>query len=401
MPGTFACPECGTMLVTKPNAAGMRVRCAECSTLVEVPYLPRNVQSRRSAAPIQGWIIAGAGTVVAILMVIVAVNVARGRGQSTRLADLQTHMAQARAAEREGDWDAALNQCEQAMTIAARIRPCEELNEARAERVRIVLQAIEARVREAPSVPDPVPTLRHVRAMVESDPDFEPAREGVISALGDALERVAESELIAARDALSVKKFLLALSHCETAAGLGEELGYERGSAIKESALGVVREIVSLVGVAMGTVDGEFLAGLGGSQVHASALHPILIDSLKRSGYLPKPVRTAFSSAWDVGSPFRINLEIIERNDGTFFQTPLHTSRINAHVMLMKGSDLVWQARFQGQTRVPPPTMPAFEASRLSLARQRDAEVEKRLYDDARQVLADNLILALRKLPPP
>ena len=62
-------------------------------------------------------------------------------------------------------------------------------------------------------------------------------------------------------------------------------------------------------------------------------------------------------------------------------------------------STIVWEARPFGKSRVPPPDMAAFEMSRLSVAKVRDPALEKRLYNDARTVLGENLAKSLQSLP--
>ena len=48
MGGSFACPECGTELAPEGLTPGREVQCAECSTWVEVPYLPRVAPPKRA-----------------------------------------------------------------------------------------------------------------------------------------------------------------------------------------------------------------------------------------------------------------------------------------------------------------------------------------------------------------
>src|SRR3954468_18710687 len=77
MVGTFACPECGSAVLPRGHSPGRRVRCRECGTLVEVPFLPRASGRRRSRKRVRGWVWAGGGIAVAVLMVVVAVTKAR------------------------------------------------------------------------------------------------------------------------------------------------------------------------------------------------------------------------------------------------------------------------------------------------------------------------------------
>src|SRR4051812_30329058 len=91
MIGTFACPECGSGVSPRAGSPGRRVRCAGCGTLVEVPFLPRVARSRQSRGR-WGWRLAGGGLAVAVLMVVLAVNVARSRGHAARVERLHAQM---------------------------------------------------------------------------------------------------------------------------------------------------------------------------------------------------------------------------------------------------------------------------------------------------------------------
>ena len=147
-------------------------------------------------------------------------------------------------------------------------------------------------------------------------------------------------------------------------------------------------------------ITGTFLPGLGSAGAHEAKLLPALADLLRRKGYLPRPEDTAFPDAWDEVAPYRLAVEVVERVEGTFFQTPLQTSRVTGYLALTEGPKLVWEARPYGKTRLPPPDMGAFELSRLTMAKARDPEVERRLYQDARSLFLESLGNALRTLPP-
>ena len=345
--------------------------------------------------------IAGGGVLAAILMVMVSVGIARSRGRSLRMDSMIAHRVASEHAESLGLYEEAFDEIEKAVTLASRLDPGAEVATVKAARSRIALLAIEVQLKDAENTADPVATLRAIRDRVESDRTLETARESVLASLAESLEHHARVDLAEAQKSLDAGNATNALNLCERVARSAEELGFERASSLKEAANVLVREIVARVGVSFSKMEGEFLDGPGAAAIHAASLQPIVIDALRARGYLPKPTHTAFASAWDSSCRYVFGIEIIERDGGLFFQTPLHTARLNSWMTLKDGTKMLWQSRPNGKTRVPPPMMSAFESSRLSLVKTRDPDVEKKLYDDARFVLAENTALSLKNLPAP
>ena len=403
MTGRFACPECGLGVSPRMSTAGLRVRCESCGTLVEVPFLPRakaKGHGRGSRRRAEGWLWASIGVVAAIVMVVGAVAIARGRGLAAREAEVASAVAVSEKAEAEGRFDDALAAGESALKIARKLPP-ESRKPIRQRRDHLAVRQAEAQLTAVVDHPDPVSALRSLLVLVEADPAREPVRSRVLNALADALAKQAETDLSAAARAVATGHPDQALALCEGVAGIADELGFERSGGVRDAARTIARGVIDRYGVNFAPVKGEFLQGPGTAQVHAASLFPIVAEALRRRGYFPRPAKSAFLAEWDEHAPYQVAVEVIERNDGSFFQTPLHTARLNAYVALTKGPTLLWQTRPQGKTRVPPPNMTAFEMSHLSLKKDRDPAIEKRLYDDARIVLAENLANSLRSLPSP
>ena len=343
---------------------------------------------------------AAAGLAIAVVMVVVAVSIARTRGRAARVETMDAHLAASDRAEASGNLDEALAEVEAALKLARVLGP-DRLASVQPRRDHLVLKDVEARLASTASLPNPTESLRLLLRRVESDRALETARGGVLDALAEARSRDARTGLAEAAKALFTGHFAIALRQCERVSQLCDKLGYERSADLRREAEGLVEQIVSRAGVVFEPIAGEFLNGSSAATGYAATLHPILARALASRGLLPKPERSPFASIWDSLAPFRVAIEVIERNDGLFFQTPLHTTRIHVLVALRKGDRTLWQTRVQGRTRVPPPSMSAFESSRLTLAKTGDPAAEKRLYDDARLVLLENFPAALRNLTIP
>lgn len=401
MVGSFACPHCGLAVGTRRSTAGRQVRCSACGTLVEIPFLPRAAGGRRRRSRFAaGWVSAALGLVVAVLMVVGAVAIARGRGRAAREGEVAACVAESQAAEASGRFDDALAAGERAIKIAKPLNAF-DLKPLTERRDRLAIRDAEGRLAAVESLPDPIEGLRALRSLVDSDPAREPARDRIVAALSAALSARAETDLARAEQSLAAGQPAVALNLCERVAHAADELGHERGGSLREAARAIAARIVGRYGVVFTPVTGEFIDGPKSARVHATSLHPALDAALRRKGFLPRPAKSSFLAVWDKSAPYSLSLEVIERNDVQFFQTPLHATRLNGHVALAKGTTVRWQARPQGKTRIPPPDMNAFEMSHVSLSKTRDPAIEKRLYDDARAVLGDSLSASLRTLPEP
>ncbi|MDB5351798.1 MAG: hypothetical protein JWN86_3045 [Planctomycetota bacterium] len=400
MAGSFACPECGCAVVPRGLSPGRQLRCGECGTLVEVPFLPRATGPRRTRRHGPGWTWAVLGIVAAVLMVVGSVEIARSRGRAGRERKIAALVSASEKAEASSRYDEALADATAGLKIAKTLG-ADATAPLKERRDRLALRDAETRLAGVEAAPDQVEALRALRVTIESDRALEPLRDTVVDALSVALARRAGADLNDASSALASGHPQMAINLCERVAKAADELGYERAEGLKEAARRVAESVIRRVGVTFEPVTGEFLQGPSTARLHAESLYPNIASALARRGYLPKPKASAFLTVWDETAPFKVALSVVERNDGNFFQTPLHTSRLQAILALKQGKAIRWQTQAQGKTRLPPPTMTAFEQSHLTLAKTRDPAIEKRLYDDARAVLAENLGGMLRTMPEP
>jgi len=394
----FACPECRRIVAPTGTVAGLRVRCEACGTLIEIPIVPRGGGYHRRK-PAQTWTWAVLGVVAAVLMVVAAVQIARNRGWSNREREVAQAVARSERDEASGRFAEALVEAEAALKIAKALDPSAR-KPLKVRRDRLALRESEADLAASAMAPDPVAALRALRARVESDPAREPVRNHVVEALSEALGRRAEKDLAEASRAAASSHPELAMGLCEGVARAADELGFERAGGVRDAARAIAEGVIGRIGVVLAPVEGEFVPALGSARAHAASLHPLASEALRRKGYIPKPSESAFLDAWDQVAPYKLAIEVVERLDGTFFQNPSNTTKLNLHVVLTKGPTVLWEARPFGKTRVPPPDMASFEMSRLSLGKARDPALEKRLHDDARTVLAENFVKSLQTLPP-
>lgn len=401
MIGSFACPHCGTRVAPRGDVPARHVRCIGCGTLLEVPLFPRTTTRPRSSHRKMGWMIAGGGVLVAIVMVVISVSVARSRGNSSRMAEMTLHHKAAEAAEARGDVVEALRELDLAVGIAGRLPSGSEVKRARVARDRMARLALESQIKNAEDTEDPVATLRSLRDQAEADPALHAARDAVDLAIAESVERHAKIDLASAGTALAAGDAARALMLCERVAKSVETVGAAGKSPLMDEADAIVRQVVARLGVRFAPITGEFLDGPSASLTYAANLQPAVADALRTRGFLPKPSHTAFASVWDTASGSVFGIVVNERHGDNFLQTPILTSQISLGMSLTRGGNVVWQASAQGRTRVPPPFMTTFESTRISLVKTRDPVMEKTLYDDARKVLAENAAKSLRNLPTP
>ena len=397
MARSFACPECGTPVAPRGHSAGLRRRrCQECGTLVEIPFLPRaRAREVRGSRFGPGWTWAGLGIVAAVLMVVGAVEIARSRGRAAREGEIAGFVSASETAEAAGRFEEALARVESARKVARPFGPsvCVPLKE---RRDRLALFATPRP--GSPGRPRPPIRSRPCGAPGQGR-DGRRTRAGA----GPGRRGPVGRPVRGPRPTWPEASRALASGHPDMAlvpvrAGRQgrRRAGVRSAGGVKEAARAVAATIIGRYGVTFEPVTGEFLQGPSTARVHAESPRADPGPRPVPARYLPRPRTSAFLSVWDESAPYRVAISVVERNDGNFFQTPLHTSRLSAQIVLKRGTAVSGNASPRARRACPRPTMTAFEQSHLSLAKTRDPAVEKRLYDDARAVLAENLGVMLK-----
>jgi hypothetical protein len=140
-----------------------------------------------------------------------------------------------------------------------------------------------------------------------------------------------------------------------------------------------------------------------GRTVHGSAdsyrdLEKLICNRLNQRGYVVRPTSGPWTAAWDQEAAYRLTIRV-EETSVPYLGSALSATRLDADLALRRGPATLWATHVNGQTRTPPPGMPAFEASRLAMATSTDASVELILFRDALAVLLDRLGMQINSLP--
>jgi hypothetical protein len=395
---TFACPECGSEVV--PTAApGLRVACPSCATLVEIPYLPRNVGRRRRGSRRPAWVsVTAAGIAMAVLLAtLLAIAMVRGRVVGQRRGELDALIAEARAAASRGDLGTAVAGADAASAFArnARVPPPEDFArwrdalaareaEARLDGARGLLGTDPARARGL---------LLTLRAVAKAEPAVAPLAGRVAAALDDAREAEARATLSAGAADLAAGRPAPAMGRVARARALAAELDSARAAVLLAGADDLAARVVRARGVRVEPPAGPF--PLGDPDAYREALLDLAAAALDRNGYLvledgPLAAQAAYALGLAVSeTPVR------------YLSTPHRACHVTARLSLARAGATAWTAVVEGQTRIPLPGLSAAESGRYAAAKAPLPEAESRFFRDALAAAAAALPSRLRTLPAP
>ncbi|MEO6807791.1 MAG: hypothetical protein ABI353_01580 [Isosphaeraceae bacterium] len=400
MLGLFACPECGTEVEPAGLAPGRYVRCPGCSTLVEVPFIPRLPQARtRSQAPrLRVW----TAIVTALVVVFVIVGAARwavSRHREAAENQVVGLIASSEAAEAAGQIGRALAQAEAALTLA-QDRPMDDLcmfQDLRRRRDLLSRRDIENRL-------DAIVGLDRPRAIgecltLQSRAQTDPALAALQGRIGATLAGLAGADLADARLDLEAGRSELALTRCERILTTTAEGSPGSGGLTRDEARALALTVVERFGVLIEPVRGKFT--LGSSQTYDKALHPLLVEALRARYYLPRPTRSPFQSLWDRSAGYQLVVEVVEHQDREYLGTVQRATGIEGRLNLSKSGWPAWDTQITARTRSSVPGLSTYGASRIVLGSNRSESIERRLYDDAWNHLLDQVAHRLDTLPEP
>jgi hypothetical protein len=360
---TFSCPECGTSIELAPHAAGRKSRCSECLTLVEMPYLPRERRSNRAGNARQwSWV-----AIVLALVVIASTLVymiVKNNMQSARRRDFNDLVARASQDEKMGDWDNAVRRLDAALSLA---REPHTADQARIEQ------------------------LRTKRAELASHRDEKRS---------EIQNQAAEGALIVARAELRQAKPNLnrVLDLCETAHQAAAGVGSEAGSDLLRQANELASSVIRVRGVRLEPVKGSYLDG-DQNEAYTKAFFPALVSTAEARGYIVRRDHSPLRRVWDEVAPYKLTTEVTETPGKTYMNSPLLTTRIDAHFVLVAGDREIWQMRMTARTREPSSRFSAYESGYLASATKRDSNRERRLREDAIASATEQLPAKLNTLP--
>jgi hypothetical protein len=404
MVGTFACPECGTEITPRGHAPGRQVRCANCSTLVEVPFFPRSVAKRRGVARDFDWALPWVRAIVAVLVVLIVVlgvvwTIKRTSRKGTEV-EFASLISDSEDAERSGRLEQALAKTEIALRLA---KDSGAIGSTRFEKLRtrrdaLSLRDAESRLALIASEPDHEKALSQLILLLkraERDAALEPLTTRVRS---ETAKR-AEAELGAVDGAVKEERYNDALLLASRAMEAAASLPPPDGPRIRDDARARASQMIAERGIVLAPVTGKFR--LGTAESYREDLRTVFADALRQRGYLPRPIRSPFQSIWEGRAPFRIALEIaaetpIPRHVGAHVGTT-----IDAKVTLTKGERLLWSRPVRAKSRSSPGGISSLEYGHILAAQTPDPQVEKHLYDDARAQLRDLIGQQLLLIPDP
>ena len=403
----FACPECGRELGVEGFSPGREVQCEECSTWVEVPFLPRASQFRRPQRSIRPtfWgskLLRGAiAFAVVALLSMVAIRVIGGKVRSGREQVLTELLASADEAEsylRLGD---ALREIEAALAHARStgLDDPDRVDDLVQRRDRISLKEADSRLAGVDALPpdSAVGESETLSRRAEKDTALAPLVEAIGAKLDQSRVRRAKSELAEARRAFDngqdPEAFAAAARLHDHAGGIGEPLA----ESFRLDALSILENAVGRTGVALPPVDGRFVAG--SAVDYETRLREHRAEVFRSRGYFPQPRSSPWSHLWDEKAPFRSTVHLVETREELYLQSRNRTTQVDGTFEVEHEGRVVWKTRVVARTRSPLPNLPAYLAGHLATAGRHDPEAERRFHDDAVLQFVEQAARNLRATP--
>jgi hypothetical protein len=415
MDGTFACPECGCEIEPAGLSPGRQVRCDFCRTWVEVPFIPRagpikRMRRDRASRKHQRAVWAVAWIVIAAAFLVVGVagarQVVRSRWRSADAVTLERLLESSRSAESQHRLGEALSALEAALALGARCDPktC-NLEELRRHRKELALREAEEELAKLEGDPSGsrVDTGQRVgraltlRARVETDA----ALAGLLERVDTAVQRLRIAQVEAdASDALEAEQEEIPDRAMELVVRIhrtAEDLPSSLRVRWQRDAAAIATRLISKYGLIAEPLRAHFT--LGSAASYDSAIQPVLGHALREAHYLVRPKSPLWEDTWAKLAPFRLTMEVTERQEGAYLGSPNRLSLIDARLGLWREKEQIWHIEPHAVTTVPLPGLAAYQASRLAVGSHRNPELEHMLYDNARSNLAERLSTALRSLP--
>jgi hypothetical protein len=321
----------------------------------------------------------------------------RDRQRDIRAVDL--HRELAARAESAGDLDEALRATDAALAEAAR-----RGMGAPADLVRIRGERVRRRARgelDAVASLNPEQAVARMAALAEaagSDPDLAALRSEIARTLTRAAESRYDGLLAEITNLRRAGPPAVMLDRAARLAALAAHLDPDRAAAARDRAEQLALEVARAAGMVIPPIRGRFQ--LGTPAAYEAALRDTLAAHATSRGYIVPDRAGPWAEVWPERAPYRLELGVAEESQ-PYPQTALSATRVDIELILARDGATVWQTRSRSQTRVPPPGMPALEASRLATASSHDPAAERRLYQDAFTQVPQRLATVLPGLPGP
>lgn len=408
MTGTFACPECGSEVHPKGFSPGRQVRCRDCATLVEVPFLPRALPKRRGRR--RRWArerVLVVACAVGFLLVAVAVGGAArwvgNRGAARARAEVVAHVTAMQEAEASGDLERAFDEAEAALRLAAPDGvpgPDDSLRTRRdALARRLARQQLDSLSGQTTDCAIALVLALHDR--VQADPALADLGTEIADRLADLGVERAEAALADAEsaiEALCPSDAFLALRTAHETTTLFALRGEDDARLMGEIDA-VAARLAAGFGVVVEPVRGSFF--LGSASEYETGLRQVALQRVEARRFLPQPAEAPWAAIWEQHAVDRLCIEVTEKAISYTTSSSLVASQIELALTWTRAGGHLWQGRATSRTRIPPPTLPAYLATRFATATRRDPSAERRLHEDALDTAMARLAPQFQSLPSP
>ncbi len=409
MEGSFACPECGKILEVQGRAPGRQIRCDFCGRLLEVPYLVRNAPAnwKRKRLTRPAWFVwtcAGLGTVLALLVILVATRFLGGRRDSLNSRSVERLLKSSRDHENDRRLDLALVDLDAAIDLATQVgmatKPAiQAARESRRDLATRDVQDVLSALSGSTGPIFPIGRWLELRARCKRDHDLRSLVEPVETAFQTWLPRFLDRSLATAQREANEGAARAALDRCDEIASLIEHLAPLEREARRASASRLVGQLVASQGVVVLTPRGTFV--LGSQTSYEREMLPMVARTLEAKGYLPYRPQSSFRDLWRRAA-YQLRLVVTESLEGNYLSSQNRLSRIEVDLDLEFAADRtrIWRTMPTARTQVPLPNLPALLSSRAAANPERSEEIERMLYADARGRIDEKVSFALSNLPP-
>ncbi len=380
MGGSFACPECGQGIKLTGLTPGREVICPACSTLVEVPYLPR-VQARPARWSLPGagrgrrgsrrwgmaaqerrrlrWALALGAVLAIALTTWWAVGSIGSRARSDRERVLDELIAASDAARAVGNPGGAFREIEAAVILARKMDP-----DGSPRRDALVARRDAAARAEVAARLAALGTLEPDRGAGEAAILAERVRKDpALAALAD--EVAAAGERAIARQvgaSLELARATLRASRAMPAFQAARRAHDQAGHLASPADAGPMQEEARAIIVATVERFGAALAAPTGDQTSAAPVDDpaatFWMETLTVRGYLLPPPDGAWADVWAAHAPYQAASHVVEARDELYLQSQNRATRIDGLFSLTRRGQSLWQTRVFAQTRSPIPDLP-------------------------------------------
>jgi hypothetical protein len=405
MDGSFACPECGSVVEIAGLAPGRQVRCGFCHRLLEVPYLPRVPLGtrRRRFGPSKWvrWAWWAVGVVAAIAVIVAGMRYIGRQYRSAQEGSINKLLASSRANEAAGQLGLALIDLDAALELTRRSGrsahfPLDDERHRRADLARREARGTLEQLARNPSRSFPLGDWLNLIARTTKDPDLATLGPAVLAEFRRNLQHQIATELESGRRDFDAGRVVPSIEACERIAKLLPHLPPDAQAEVRRETEALVFRLIETHGVALETTQGHF--EFGTLETYRGKLLAMLTRGLENKGYLPYRESSPWKSAWQK-SRYNLRLEVSERLFGNYFSSQNRLTRIEAHLILRSPQKVVWETRPTAQTKTPLPGLTAFDSSRLAVNPARLEEFERRLYENARGQIDEKFGQALSFMP--